>query len=72
METGDSLLEEKQFQNAVRDYELATQAMPDSAWAWGKLAMAPISAGNKKEALSALRTACELAKDESFCRRGNR
>lgn len=64
MQTGDSLLEEKRFQNAVRDYEIATQAMPDSAWAWGQLAVARACAGSKKEALSSLRRAYELANDK--------
>ena len=64
MQTGDSLLEVKEFQNAIRDYEFATQAMPDSAWAWGQLAVAQASAGIKKEALSSLRRAYELANDK--------
>jgi tetratricopeptide (TPR) repeat protein len=64
MQTGDSLLEEKKLQNAIRDYEFATQAMPDSAWAWGQLAAAHASAGNKKEALASLRKAYELANDK--------
>ena len=65
MQTGDSLLEEKKFQGAIRDYEFATQAMPESAWAWGQLAAAHSSAGNKKDALAALRKACELVNDKS-------
>jgi tetratricopeptide (TPR) repeat protein len=65
METGDSLLEQKKFQNAIRDYELATEAMPDSAWAWGQLAVARTCAGMKKGALSSLRKAYELANDKA-------
>ncbi|HYY72832.1 MAG TPA: hypothetical protein VE778_04505 [Candidatus Bathyarchaeia archaeon] len=64
MQTGDSLLEEKKFQDAIRDYDLATQAMPDSAWAWSQLAVARACAGNKKEALSSLRKAYELSNDK--------
>ena len=64
MQTGDSLQEEKKFQNAIRDYEFATQAMPDSAWAWEQLAVARTCAGKKKEALASLRKAYELANDK--------
>ena len=69
MQTGDSLLEEKKFQNAIRDYDLATQAMPDSAWAWSQLAAARTCAGIKKEALSALRKAYELSNDKPSFRK---
>lgn len=65
MQTGDALLEEKKFQNAIRDYEFATQVMPDSAWAWGQLALARTCAGKKKEALASLRKAYELANDKA-------
>ena len=64
MQTGDSQLEKKKFQNAIRDYEFATQAMPDSGWAWGQLALARACAGMKKKALSSLRKAHELANDK--------
>lgn len=65
MQTGDSLMEEKKIQNAIRDYDLATQAMPDSAWAWGQLAVARACAGKKKEALASLRKAYELSNDKA-------
>ena len=64
MQTGDSLLEQKKFQNAIRNYEFAARAMPDSAWAWGQLALARVCAGMKKEALSSLRRAYDLANDK--------
>ena len=65
MQTGDSLLEQKKFQDAIRDYDLATQAMPDSAWAWGQLSLARACAGRKKEALSSLRKAYDLANNKA-------
>lgn len=64
MQAGDSLLEAKKFQDAIRDYDLAIQAMPDSAWAWRQLAVASACAGIKKEALSSLRKAYELSNDK--------
>ena len=69
MQTGDSLLEEKKFQDAIRDYDLATQAMPDSAWAWSQLAVARACAGIKKEALASLRKAYELSNDKASFRK---
>ncbi|HEX8837947.1 MAG TPA: hypothetical protein VF748_13475 [Candidatus Acidoferrum sp.] len=69
MQTGDSLLEGGKFPNAVRDYDLATQAMPDSGWAWGQLAVARTCAGNKKGALASLRRAYELANDKASFRK---
>ncbi len=69
MQTGDSLLEGKKFQDAIRDYDLATQALPDSAWAWSQLAVARACAGSKKEALSSLRKAYELSNDKPSFRK---
>jgi tetratricopeptide (TPR) repeat protein len=69
METGNSLLDEKKFQNAARDFELATQAVPDSEWAWSQLALARAAAGDKREALASLRRAYELANDKPSFRK---
>lgn len=69
MQAGDSLLEQKKFQNAIRDYEFATEAMPDSAWAWGQLAVARACAGKTKEALASLRKAYELSNDKDSFRK---
>jgi tetratricopeptide (TPR) repeat protein len=55
--------------DAIRDYEFATKAKPDSAWAWERLAVAYSSAGNKKEALSALRKAYGLENDKPSFRK---
>ena len=65
MQNGDSRLEEMKYEGAIRDYEFATQAMPDSGWAWGQLAVARTCAGIKKEALASLRRAYELANDKA-------
>lgn len=64
MQTGDSLLDQKKLDHAVREYEFATEARPDSEWAWEQLAVARATAGNKKEALSSLRKASELTSNK--------
>ena len=68
METGNSLLDDKKFQNAARDFDLATQALPNSGWTWSQLALAHAAAGDKREALASLRRAYELANDKASFR----
>ena len=64
MQTGDSLLDQKELDHAIREYEFATEARPDAEWAWEQLAVARATAGNKKEALSSLRKASELTSNK--------
>lgn len=64
MEAGNGALEEKRFVTAIRLYGVATQAKPDSQWAWNQLAAACALAGKKKDALDALRKGRELAPDK--------
>jgi predicted esterase len=65
MESGNSLLEAKNFPAAIRAYDFATQALPESPWAWSQLATAQALAGRKKDALTSLRRAHELSLDKS-------
>jgi tetratricopeptide (TPR) repeat protein len=64
MEFGSSLLEEKRFPDAVRVYTFATEASPDSIWAWQQLAIARALSGAHKETIAALRRAHDLATDK--------
>jgi dienelactone hydrolase len=64
MEAGNGALEEKRLPTAMRLYGVATQAKPDSQWAWKQLAVACALADKKKDALNALRKGRELASDK--------
>jgi dienelactone hydrolase len=66
MELGSSLLEQKKFPDAIRAYAFATEASPDSIWAWQQLAIARALSGARKEAIGALRRAHDLATDKSY------
>ena len=50
---------------AIRFYDVATEAKPDSEWAWRQLAVADALAGKKKDGLKALRKAHDLTTDKS-------
>jgi len=65
IEAGNGALEQKRYAPAIRLYEIATLAKPDSAWAWEQLAIANALAGKKKDALNALRKARDLATDKA-------
>jgi dienelactone hydrolase len=65
MESGNSFLEEKKFTAAIRLYDFATQAKPDSEWAWEQLAVAQSLAGKQKDTITTLRRARELSADKS-------
>jgi dienelactone hydrolase len=65
MESGNAFLDEKKFDLAIRAYDVASQARPDSEWAWEQLAIARALAGQRKEAISALRRARDLAADKT-------
>lgn len=65
METGNAFLDEKKFGLATRVYDVATQAKPDSEWAWQQLAVARALAGQRKESITALRRAVELVTDKA-------
>jgi dienelactone hydrolase len=64
MESGNSLLEAKSFAAAIHAYDFATQALPESQWAWSQLAVAQALAGKKKAALTSLRRAHDLSADK--------
>ena len=64
LEMGGSALDSKNFGYAARLFDAATQAKPDSEWAWRELAVACASGGRKKDALSALRKARDLTADK--------
>ncbi len=65
MESGNSLLEAKKYPEAVRTFAVATQALPESQWAWERLAVAEALDGKKKDALVSLRRAHHLNPDKS-------
>jgi dienelactone hydrolase len=64
MESGSTLLEEKKYPEAIRVFSYATDAYPDSAWAWQQLAVARAISGERKGAISALRRARTLVSDK--------
>jgi tetratricopeptide (TPR) repeat protein len=64
MEAGNEFLEEKKFSTASAVYDFATQAKPDSEWAWEELAVARARAGMNKEAIACLRRARGLTADK--------
>jgi dienelactone hydrolase len=57
METGRNFLDSKSYRRAIPAFDAATQAHPDSAWAWSQLAVAYAESGKNKQAISALRQA---------------
>jgi tetratricopeptide (TPR) repeat protein len=65
MESGNASLEEKKFALAIRAYDVASQARPDSEWAWEQLAVARALAGKRKESITALRRAEGLVADKA-------
>jgi tetratricopeptide (TPR) repeat protein len=65
MEQGNSALDRKTFGSAARLYDAATQAKPDSEWAWRQLAVAYALGGKKKDAFTALRKAHDLTPDRA-------
>jgi dienelactone hydrolase len=65
MESGNLALDSKKYPAAIRVYGIATQAKPDSGWAWNQLAVAYAAAGKEKEAINALRKGRALAEDKS-------
>lgn len=64
MESGDSLVEGKKYPGAVLSYDCATQARPESEWAWRQLAVAWALSGDRKEAMKALRQAVQVSTDK--------
>lgn len=65
IEAGNSAIENKNFSQAARLYDAATQAKPDSEWAWRQLAVAYALGAKKKDALNALRKARDLSTNKS-------
>ena len=65
MESGDSLVEAKKYPQAVLSYDCATQARPESEWAWRQLAVARALSGDRKGAIKALRQAAQAAHDKA-------
>jgi predicted Zn-dependent protease len=65
MESGNGYVEVKKIDLAVRTYTVATQAKPDSEWAWEQLAVAQALAANRKGAIAALSRARDLARDKA-------
>jgi dienelactone hydrolase len=65
MESGDSLVAAKKFPEALLSYDCATQARPESEWAWRQLAVAWALSGDRKEAIKALRQAAQAAPDKA-------
>ena len=64
MEAGNEFLGEKKFSTASAVYDFATQAKPDSEWAWEELSVARARAGMNKEAIATLRRAKSLTADK--------
>lgn len=62
---GNDALEHKNLPMAIRAYSAATQANPQSEWAWQSLAVAQASSAARKETFNALSRARELTKDKS-------
>ena len=65
IEAGNSAIENKNFSQAARLYDAATQIKPDSEWAWRQLAVAYALGGKKKDTLIALRKARDLSTDKT-------
>lgn len=65
VETGANYLESHDYAHATDAFSCATEAMPDSEWAWRNLAIADGQAGNRKQTISALKHARDVAKDKA-------
>jgi len=65
IEGGSGALDQKNYESAVRFYGIATQAKPDSEWAWRQFSVASALAGKKKDAVKALRKTHDLAADKA-------
>jgi tetratricopeptide (TPR) repeat protein len=65
MESGISYLDNRDYARATRAFSCATQAAPDSEWAWRNLALANGLNGNRKESLVALKRVRELTTDKA-------
>ncbi len=65
MELGNDALDHENYPPAVRSYRSATQANPQSEWAWESLAVAQAIGGARKEALTSLQHAREAATDKT-------
>lgn len=63
IETGEARLEAGDVAMAREYFQLTCDANPESAWAFGDLALAKAQDGDRKGALEALRQASEKAKD---------
>lgn len=63
VEAGQNFLETKDYSRAVDALEAATQARPESEYAWRDLAVANADAGKTKQALSALERARAVSSD---------
>ena len=64
MESGIGYLDNRDYSQAVRAFSCATEAVPDSEWAWRNLALANGLNGNRKDSLAALKRVRELATDK--------
>ena len=64
MESGNDALDRKNFPLAIRAYRTASEANPQSEWAWQSLAVAQANTNARKETLNALHHAHDLAKDK--------
>jgi hypothetical protein len=65
METGANYLENHDYAHATEAFSCATEAMPDSEWAWRNLAIADGQEGNRKQTIAALKHARDVAKDKA-------
>ena len=63
IESGSDALDKKDYNRAAQLFACATEANPDSEWAFRNLAIAHALSGDKKGALEALRSARKLTKD---------
>ena len=63
-EAGNSALDQKRYESAIRLFDFATEARPDSEWAWEQLAVANALGGKKKDALRSLERARDTAADK--------
>ncbi len=65
MENGSSALDRHDYRPAARAFACATEAAPDSEWAWRNLALTNGLLGNRKASLAALRRVRELSPDKA-------
>jgi len=57
MESGGDALEKKNYASAAQQFACATEANPESEWAWRNLAVARAFSGDRKGTIDALRSA---------------